>query len=151
MAMPMPNDGLKGLAPVEPQKLAGIMPNAQHQTFHGFMTGAMPCSSAACRRTAAQGGGQMQPQRPAGRHDGSCGLQARPPGVGAGRSPLGADRPSERPRCTSVGSSRALPERIRFFGRFVSSAAEMPRLAVKALRSLMPRYLTSCVVISVVL
>ena len=38
--MPMPNDGLKGLAPVEPQKLAGIMPNAQHQTFHGFMTGA---------------------------------------------------------------------------------------------------------------
>ena len=40
MTMPMPNDGLKGLAPVEPQKLAGIMPNAQHQTFHGFMTGA---------------------------------------------------------------------------------------------------------------
>jgi hypothetical protein len=31
---------LEGLAPVEPQKLAGIMPNAQHQTFHGFMTGA---------------------------------------------------------------------------------------------------------------
>ena len=40
MTMPMPNDGLKGLAPVEPQKLAGIMPNAQHQNFHGFMTGA---------------------------------------------------------------------------------------------------------------
>jgi hypothetical protein len=40
MTMPMPNDGLKGLAPVEPQKLAGIMPNAQHQTFHGFMSGA---------------------------------------------------------------------------------------------------------------
>ena len=40
MTMPMPNDGLRGLAPVEPQKLAGIMPNAQHQTFHGFMSGA---------------------------------------------------------------------------------------------------------------
>jgi hypothetical protein len=40
MTIPMPNDGLKGLAPVEPQKLAGIMPNAQHQTFHGFMSGA---------------------------------------------------------------------------------------------------------------
>ena len=40
MTMPMPNDGLSGLAPVKPQKLAGIMPNAQHQTFHGFMTGA---------------------------------------------------------------------------------------------------------------
>jgi hypothetical protein len=40
MSMPQPNDGLKGLAPVEPQKLAGTMPNAQHQTFHGFMTGA---------------------------------------------------------------------------------------------------------------
>jgi hypothetical protein len=40
MTMPMPNDGLKGLAPVEPKKLAGIMPNAQHQTFHGFMSGA---------------------------------------------------------------------------------------------------------------
>ena len=39
-AMPRPNDGLVGLASVEPQKLAGIMPNAQHQTFHGFMTGA---------------------------------------------------------------------------------------------------------------
>ena len=25
--MPMPNDGLKGLAPVEPQKIAGIMPS----------------------------------------------------------------------------------------------------------------------------
>ena len=40
MSMPQPNDGLKGLAPVEPQQPAGIMPNAQHQTFHGFMTGA---------------------------------------------------------------------------------------------------------------
>jgi hypothetical protein len=40
MSMPQPNDGLQGLAPVEPQKPAGIMPNAQHQTFHGFMTGA---------------------------------------------------------------------------------------------------------------
>src|SRR5271165_1358727 len=40
MSMPQPNDGLQGLAPIEPQKLAGIMPNAQHQTFHGFMTGA---------------------------------------------------------------------------------------------------------------
>ena len=38
--MPQPNDGLVGLAPVEPRKLAEIMPNAQHQTFHGFMTGA---------------------------------------------------------------------------------------------------------------
>ena len=34
------DDGLKGLAPVEPRELAGIMPNKQHQTFHGFMTGA---------------------------------------------------------------------------------------------------------------
>ena len=40
MSMPQPNDGLKGLAPIEPRKLAGIMPNAPHQTFHGFMTGA---------------------------------------------------------------------------------------------------------------
>ena len=38
--MQQPNDGLEGLAPVEPRKLAGIVPNAQHQTFHGFMTGA---------------------------------------------------------------------------------------------------------------
>jgi hypothetical protein len=38
--MPQPNDGLAGLAPIEPRRLAGIMPNAQHQTFHGFMTGA---------------------------------------------------------------------------------------------------------------
>jgi hypothetical protein len=47
----------------------------------------------------------------------------------------GSRSTSERPRCTSVGSRRALPERIRFFGRLVSSAAEMPRLAVKALRT----------------
>jgi len=40
MTMPQPDDGLEGLAPVEPRKLAGIMPNAQHQTFHGFMSGA---------------------------------------------------------------------------------------------------------------
>jgi hypothetical protein len=40
MTTPELNDGLEGLAPVEPRKLAGIMPNAQHQTFHGFMTGA---------------------------------------------------------------------------------------------------------------
>ncbi|MBV8444057.1 MAG: hypothetical protein JO312_26460 [Hyphomicrobiales bacterium] len=40
MSMSQPNDGLKGLAPIEPRKPAGIMPNAQHQTFHGFMTGA---------------------------------------------------------------------------------------------------------------
>jgi hypothetical protein len=33
MTMPMPNDGLNGLAPVEPRKLAGIMPNSQHQIF----------------------------------------------------------------------------------------------------------------------
>jgi hypothetical protein len=38
--MPQPDDGLQGLAPVEPRAPAGIMPNAQHQTFHGFMTGA---------------------------------------------------------------------------------------------------------------
>jgi pimeloyl-ACP methyl ester carboxylesterase len=40
MGTPQPNDGLKGLTPVEPRKAAGIMPNRQHQTFHGFMTGA---------------------------------------------------------------------------------------------------------------
>ena len=38
--MQQPNDGLHGLTPVEPKKLAGIVPNKQHQTFHGFMTGA---------------------------------------------------------------------------------------------------------------
>jgi pimeloyl-ACP methyl ester carboxylesterase len=38
--MGTPSDGLEGLAPLEPKKLAGIMPNKQHQTFHGFMTGA---------------------------------------------------------------------------------------------------------------
>jgi pimeloyl-ACP methyl ester carboxylesterase len=36
----MTDDGLRGLTPVEPRKPAGIMPNKQHQTFHGFMTGA---------------------------------------------------------------------------------------------------------------
>ena len=40
MAMPQPDDGLKGLALVKMRPPAGIMPNAQHQTFHGFMTGA---------------------------------------------------------------------------------------------------------------
>jgi hypothetical protein len=40
MNMPQPNDGLRGLAPAEPQNPVGIMPNAQHQTFCGFMTGA---------------------------------------------------------------------------------------------------------------
>jgi pimeloyl-ACP methyl ester carboxylesterase len=40
MTMQQPNDGLQGLAPIEPRKPAGIMPNLQHQTFHGFMTGA---------------------------------------------------------------------------------------------------------------
>jgi len=34
------DDGLQGLAPVEPRKPAGLMPNSQHQTFHGFMKGA---------------------------------------------------------------------------------------------------------------
>ena len=34
------DDGLQGLTPVEPRALAGIMPNKQHQTFHGFMKGA---------------------------------------------------------------------------------------------------------------
>jgi hypothetical protein len=38
--MPQPSDGLQGLALSEPQKPSGIMPNTQHQTFHGFMTGA---------------------------------------------------------------------------------------------------------------
>jgi pimeloyl-ACP methyl ester carboxylesterase len=36
----MTNDGLQGLTPVEPRKPIGIMPNRQHQTFHGFMQGA---------------------------------------------------------------------------------------------------------------
>ena len=36
----MYDDGLQGLTPVRPRKPAGIMPNAQNQTFHGFMTGA---------------------------------------------------------------------------------------------------------------
>jgi hypothetical protein len=40
MTMQQPNDGLQGLAPIEPRKPAGLMPNVQHQTFHGFMTGA---------------------------------------------------------------------------------------------------------------
>ena len=40
MTTPHPDDDLVGLAPVESPKLAGIMPNVQHQTFHGFMTGA---------------------------------------------------------------------------------------------------------------
>ena len=40
MTIAPPIDGLQGLAPVEPRKPAGIMPNAQHQTFRGFMTGA---------------------------------------------------------------------------------------------------------------
>jgi hypothetical protein len=40
MTMPQPDDGLEGLAPVEMRPPAGIMPNAQHQTFHGFMAGA---------------------------------------------------------------------------------------------------------------
>jgi pimeloyl-ACP methyl ester carboxylesterase len=34
------DDGLQGLTPVEPRKPFGIMPNSQHQTFHGFMKGA---------------------------------------------------------------------------------------------------------------
>jgi pimeloyl-ACP methyl ester carboxylesterase len=34
------DDGLQGLTPVQPRGPAGIMPNRQHQTFHGFMTGA---------------------------------------------------------------------------------------------------------------
>jgi hypothetical protein len=34
------DDGLQGLTAVEPRKPIGIMPNKQHQTFHGFMTGA---------------------------------------------------------------------------------------------------------------
>ena len=40
MTIPPPDDGLKGLAPIEPVDSVGKMPNAQHQTFHGFMTGA---------------------------------------------------------------------------------------------------------------
>ncbi len=38
--MIMPNDGLEGLAPLEPKEPAGIMPNKKHQTFPGFMKGA---------------------------------------------------------------------------------------------------------------
>jgi len=34
------DDGLQGLTPVEPRAPIGIMPNRQHQTFHGFMKGA---------------------------------------------------------------------------------------------------------------
>jgi hypothetical protein len=34
------DDGLQGLAPVEPRPLVGIVPNEQHQKFPGFMTGA---------------------------------------------------------------------------------------------------------------
>jgi pimeloyl-ACP methyl ester carboxylesterase len=40
MSVKPPNDGLFGLAPVEHRFPAGIMPNARHQTFHGFMSGA---------------------------------------------------------------------------------------------------------------
>src|SRR5580658_9856705 len=40
MDTPQPNDGLEGLAPIVPRDQAGIVPNAQHQTFRGFMTGA---------------------------------------------------------------------------------------------------------------
>jgi len=40
MSVTQPNDGLQGLAPVDPRPLAGIMPNAPHQTYHGFMPGA---------------------------------------------------------------------------------------------------------------
>ena len=34
------DDGLQGLDASRASKPVGIMPNAQHQTFHGFMTGA---------------------------------------------------------------------------------------------------------------
>ena len=34
------DDGLQGLEPIEPRAPIGIMPNRQHQTFHGFMKGA---------------------------------------------------------------------------------------------------------------
>src|SRR6185312_2513063 len=40
MAIQPPNDGLNGLAPIEPRASVGNMANVQHQTFHGFMTGA---------------------------------------------------------------------------------------------------------------
>ncbi len=40
MTLQPPQDGLTGLAPIEPVRSIGTMPNAQHQTFHGFMTGA---------------------------------------------------------------------------------------------------------------
>ena len=36
----IPEDGLNGLAPVEPRRLFGTMPNANHQNFAGFMQGA---------------------------------------------------------------------------------------------------------------
>jgi len=47
-----PNDGLEGLAPVELREPAGIMPNARHQKFQGFMTGA-PASVLRARGKAA--------------------------------------------------------------------------------------------------
>ena len=40
-----PDDGLKGLASVEPRPIAGLMPNAARQAVHCFMTGA-PCELA---------------------------------------------------------------------------------------------------------
>jgi hypothetical protein len=54
--MPQPDDGLEGLAPVKMRPPAGIMPNAQHQTFHGFMTGAPRSAMLATRSTRRRSG-----------------------------------------------------------------------------------------------
>ncbi|WEK42352.1 MAG: hypothetical protein P0Y64_13260 [Candidatus Sphingomonas colombiensis] len=40
MAIDPPGDGLVGLAPIAPRAALGLMPNEQHQTYHGFMRGA---------------------------------------------------------------------------------------------------------------
>lgn len=40
MPIAIPDDGLVGLTEPEARKPFGLMPNTQHQTFHGFMTGA---------------------------------------------------------------------------------------------------------------
>jgi len=62
MGIAPPNDGLEGLAPVEPQEPAGIMPNKRHQEFPGFMTGA-PASVLRARGKAAPGEPRVIPLR----------------------------------------------------------------------------------------
>ena len=67
MAMPQPDDGLKGLAPIKMRPPAGIMPNAQHQTFHGFMTGAPYelASQKPIERSRVDPAKSREPDRPA--------------------------------------------------------------------------------------